>query len=75
MENEDLKIKELVALRGYYFSAILLISSGIAGLFFADIMVWKLVTFCIIGVYFDMVFIGNFFNTNDEIKDILRRLK
>ena len=26
-------------------------------------------------IIFDMVFIGNFFNTNDEIKDILRRLK
>ncbi len=76
IENkEDLKIKELVALRGHYFSAVLLISSGIAGLFFADIMAWKLITFCAMGIYLDMVFISNFFNTNDEIKDILMRMK
>jgi len=73
MENkEDLKIKELVALRGHYFSAVLLISSGIAGLFFANIAVWKIITFCMIGVYFDIVFISNFFNVNDEIKNTLK---
>ncbi len=73
MENkEDLKIKELVALRGHYFSAVLLISSGIAGLFFADISISKIIIFSFIGIYFDIVFISNFFNTNDEIKNILK---
>lgn len=72
MENkEDLKIKELVALRGHYFSAVLLISSGIAGLFFAEIEAWKMVSLGFGGLFFGFIFLSKFIDTDNKIKTII----
>ena len=73
MEKEELQIKELVALRGHYFSAVLLISIGIAGLFFVEISYLKMIFLVLIGAYFDIVFLSKFFDADDKIKTIAGR--
>ncbi len=70
MEKEELQIKELVALRGHYFSAVLLISSGIAGLFFAEIDMWKMIVLAMGGIFFGFIFLSKFISTDKEIKTI-----
>lgn len=75
MEDKELKVKELIALRGHYFSAVLIISSGIAGLFFANVTAWKAIMLLFSGLFFDVVFLDKFFKADNEIKYITGGLK
>lgn len=72
-EKEKLKIQELIALRGHYYSTILLISGGLAGLFFANVEMWKIVILACVGIYFVIAYILKFTNVDDEIKYLTKR--
>lgn len=74
MEDEEkYKIKELIALRGHYYSTILLISGGLAGLFFTNTEIWKIVILACVGIYFNIVYILKFTNVDNKIKNIIKR--
>ncbi len=71
MEKEELKLKHLIALRNNYFSMIMLISSGVAGLFLAKLAISKMLFLMFVGAYFDCIFISKFIYVNNEIKMML----
>lgn len=72
-EKDKLEITELTALRGHYYSTILLISGGLAGLFFANTEMWKIVILACVGIYFNIVYILKFTNVDNRIKTIIKR--
>ena len=74
-EKEKAEITELTELRGHYYSTILLISSGLAGLLFANIEMWKIVLLAAAGIYFNIVYILKFTNVDSRIKALIRRRK
>jgi len=73
MEEKELEIKHLIALRNNYFSVVMLISSGITGLIIADFLSAKAVGLMIAGIYFDCIFISKFINVNNNIKNLIKR--
>ena len=73
MDNKELEIKHLIALRNNYFSMFMLISSGVAGLFFTDFNMTKSISLTLAGVFFACLFLSKFLNINIEIKTILKR--
>lgn len=75
MDKEELKIKELIAERGHYFSMIMLISSGVAGLLIANLPLWKFISLMLFGLYFDIVFILKYTSVDDELKSNLKETK
>ncbi len=70
MENKELKIKHLIALRTNYFSMIMLISGGVAGLFFGDFLNIKTLILIAAGTYFDCLFIMKFLYTSVKIEKL-----
>lgn len=75
MSEKELEVKQLTELRTNYFSMIMLISSGLAGLFFANLELSKMLILIFTGVFFDFVFIGKFLNTNDKINKAIKENK
>ncbi len=71
MENKELKVKHLIALRNNYFGMIMLISGGIAGLFFGDFLNIKILTLICLGIYFDYLFLMKFLYTNSKIEKLV----
>ena len=69
------KIKNLVALRNNLFTSVIVLTSGVVGLFFINQPFIKLVPFMLIGVYFDFVFLVNLLSINDKIDKVLEELK
>lgn len=72
MEEKELEVKHLIALRTNYFSMIMLISSGIAGTFFMNDSLLKIIILVFVGAYFDAVFISKFTDVNNNIKRIIK---
>ncbi len=73
------KIKEenkiLISLRNNYFSMIMLISSGLAGLFFANISLYKIIGLFIVGSYFNLLFILKFQDVQNKLKKNMENFK
>lgn len=69
------KIKNLVALRNNLFTSVIVLTSGVVGLFFIDQPYAKLFPFIAIGAYFDFVFLVNLLSINDKIDKVLEELK
>ena len=69
------KIRELTTLRTNHFTAIIILTGGIVGLFFMDNNVIFRILFFVFGVHFDMVFLSNMISTHNEIKKALEELK
>ncbi len=67
--------KNLIALRNNYFAMIMIISSGLAGLFFVNINIMKISFLFIIGIYFDILFLLKFLYLNKKIDNNIERLK
>ena len=76
MEQIKIKIDYLKQLSNNYFTAILLINSGIAGLFLynTDNML-KLFILLIIGIYFDCVCILRFQSINCKISNLIEGIR
>ncbi len=73
MEEKELEIKHLIALRNNYFSVAVLISSGITGIVLASVLSFKAYALIFIGTYLDYIFISKFIYVNNEIKSLIRR--
>ncbi len=71
MEDNDLKIQHLISLRNNYFTLFTIISSGIAGLFFVDMQIIKIIFLYMVGIYFDFIFLSKFIYTNNKIKKLV----
>ena len=69
------KIKNLVALRNNLFTSVIVLTSGVVGLFFINQSFVKLLPFMAIGGYFDFVFLLNLLSINNKIDKILEELK
>lgn len=69
------KIKNLVALRNNLFTSVIVLTSGVVGLFFINQSFVKLLPFMVIGGYFDFVFLLNLLSINNKIDKILEGLK
>ena len=69
------KIKNLVALRNNLFTSVIVLTSGVVGLFFINQPFIKLGPFMLIGGYFDFVFLVNLLSINDKIDKVLEELK
>ena len=67
--------KSLIALRSNYFTLMIVISSGLAGLFFADIHIVKIIFLSIVGIYFDYIFLLKFLSINKKLEENIERLK
>lgn len=74
MEQLKIQINNLIDLRKYYYSTVVLITTGILGLFFIEITQVKLVIMVLTGCYFDYVFFNKFLNTDTQIQELIRRL-
>lgn len=72
MDIKELKIKELIAVRGHYFAMIMLISGGIASLLVMNLSITKMCSLMLAGLYFDFVFILKYSSADSRIKSILR---
>ncbi len=69
------KVKNLVALRNNLFTSVIVLTSGVVGLFFVNQPFLKLLPFMVIGGYFDLVFLFNLLSINNQIDIILEELK
>ena len=69
------KIKNLVALRNNLFTSVIVLTSGVVGLFFIDQPYAKLFTFIAIGAYFDFVFFMNLLSVNKDIDKYIEEIK
>ena len=69
------KVKNLVALRNNLFTSVIVLTSGVFGLFFVNQPFLKLLPFMVIGGYFDLVFLFNLLSINNQIDIILEELK
>lgn len=67
--------KDLIALRNNYFTLIIVISSGLAGLFFTNISLIKVLFLAVSGIYFDCLYIAKFQEISKKLKDNIERLK
>ncbi len=68
------KVKNLIALRSNLFTCIIVLTSGIVGLFFVDNMHVQIFPFIAIGGYFDWIFLVNLLSVNNEIEKYLEEL-
>lgn len=69
------KIKNLITLRNNLFTAIIVLTSGVMGLFFVNIPFWKAILFVFIGGYFDILFLKNLLSINNDIEKYVEELK
>lgn len=69
------KIKNLIALRNNLFTSVIVLTGGVAGLFFVNQPSTKLLPFILIGVYFDLVFLLNLLSVNADIDKFIERVK
>lgn len=69
------KVKSLVALRNNLFTAVIVLTSGVMGLFFVNIPFWKVILFVSIGGYFDILFLKNLLSINNDIEKYVEELK
>lgn len=67
--------KNLINLRASIIAVMVVLTSGLAGLLLIEINTIKLIILLFIGIYFDIVFLGNVFNINDKITTNLKELK
>ncbi len=74
MEKIKEENKSLIASRTNYFTAILLINSGIAGLILSSIISIKLIILIILGIYFNFIFINRYQIINNKINSNIREL-
>ena len=69
MEKEkELYIKSLITLRSNLITVMIVITSGIVGLFLANITTIKLVILLIIVIYFSLIFLTNLIYVHNEIR-------
>lgn len=69
------RIKNLVALRNNLFTSVIVLTSGVVGLFFIDQPYIKLFPFIAIGAYFDFVFFMNLLSVNKDIDKYIEEIK
>lgn len=69
------RVKNLVALRNNLFTAVIVLTSGVMGLFFINIPFWKFILFVAIGGYFDILFLKNLLSINNDIEQYVEELK
>ncbi len=69
------KVKNLVALRSNLFTCVIVLTSGIVGLFFVNETAAKLLPFILIGIYFDLVFLINLLSVNKDIDKYIEEIK
>lgn len=69
------KAKNLIALRSNLFTSVIVLTGGIAGLFFTNSQLIKVLIFGIIGAYFDIIFLLNIMSVNKEIDLMLEEIK
>ena len=69
------KIKNLIALRTNLFTTLIVLISGIVGLFFANAPALKLFPFGIAGSYFTILFLLNIISINKQIDMLTEGLK
>ena len=69
------KIRELTTLRTSLFTAIIILSGGMVGLFFTDANLILRCALFILGLHFDIVFLSNMISTHNDIRTTLEELK
>jgi len=67
-KEKELYIKSLITLRSNLITVMIVITSGIVGLFLANISTIKLVILLIIGIYFSLIFLTNLIYVHNEIR-------
>ena len=74
MEKIKEENKSLIASRNNYFTAILLVNSGLVGLILSSIMSTKLIILILLGFYFNFIFINRYQNINQRIENNIKEL-
>ncbi|MBO6087554.1 hypothetical protein J6P92_04310 [bacterium] len=69
------KIRELTTLRTSLFTAIIILTGGMVGLFFTDANLILRFALFILGLHFDVVFLNNMISTHNDIRKTLEELK
>ncbi len=69
------KIKNLVALRTNLFTCVIVLTGGVAGLFFVNESTLKVLPFILIGIYFDLVFLINLLSVSRDIDRYIEEIK
>lgn len=69
------KIRELTTLRTSLFTAIIILTGGMVGLFFTDANLILRFALFILGLYFDVVFLSNMISAHNNIRTTLEELK
>ena len=67
-KEKELYIKSLITLRSNLITVMIVIVSGIVGLFLVNISTVKLVILLIIGIYFSLIFLTNLLYVHNEIQ-------
>ena len=67
-KKEELYIKSLITLRSNLITIMMVITSGIIGLFLVNISNVKLAILLIMGIYFSLIFLTNLIFVHNEIR-------
>ncbi len=73
MNKKQLQINNYNELRRIYCNVSILLTSGILSLFFIEISIIKFLILFIIGIFFDFIFIIQYFETNRIIKKLINK--
>ncbi len=71
---KEIEINNLIDLRKCYYTTVVLITTGILGLFFIEISKIKIIIMLIIGCYFDYIFFNKFLEVNSQIRELIKRI-
>lgn len=74
-EVDKEQLKNLISLRGSLFTVVIVLTTGVLGLFFVKLTKIMIAFLFLTGIYFDFLFLSNLLKINKDIDEILGRYK
>ena len=74
-EVDKEQLKNLISLRSNLFTVVIVLTTGVLGLFFVKLSKIIVAFLFLTGIYFDFLFLSNLLKINQDIDELLGRNK
>ena len=72
-EVDKERLKNLISLRSNLFTVVIVLTTGVLGLFFVKLSKIMVAFLFLTGIYFDFLFLSNLLKINQDIEELLGR--
>ena len=72
-EVDKERLKNLISLRSNLFTVVIVLTTGVLGLFFVKLSKIMVAFLFLTGIYFDFLFLSNLLKINEDIEELLGR--